>query len=176
MFCVWFLESFLMGCPAQISRVWSWTVQCCATPWAWYQVKGFHLPFLSVRTQDAINLLQKSSKTFLLLCFWLGEFDIYCHVCSLGSVSLLWVRGLSWRPQVMCGFSAEFGGLWLSLYFFLHILSSLYPSLSFWGFSASRISAEGSPQLPRAGAFPIPFLSWSKPETGLQGGKDHQRA
>jgi len=44
---------------------------------------------LSVGTQDGKNLLQKSPKTFLLLCLLLGKFDIYCHICGLGSVSLL---------------------------------------------------------------------------------------
>ena len=134
---------------------------------------------LSVGTQDGKNLLQKSPKTFLLLCLLLGKFDIYCHICGLGSVSLLWVAGLSSREGH--GSHAHFF-CWIwwalieTLFCFVYILSSLSPSFSFWGFSASRISAEGSPRLPRAGAFPFSFLSWSKPETGLQGGKDHQSA
>lgn len=95
--------------------------QCHTAPWSCSQVKHICHPFLNVVTEILWVSYRRILKCFLKFFLWLGEFEISCHICSLGLVSLLCAIGVMF-------FSVEFGGP--SFYFFLHILFLLSPSLS----------------------------------------------
>lgn len=67
-------------------------MQCYATTWSWSQVRGICLAFCSVRTQDALNLLQKSHKCFgVWVCDWASlKFTVMSAVWDLRPLSESW--------------------------------------------------------------------------------------